>query len=431
MPGGGGVARGCAREVRRLLSGRPQGAHAAPVARTPPAVRVVWYLTAVLLIALALPAARSTRALTTSADRPGAAASPTVAEAEAPPTTAVPTTVPAPAGNADGRSQPAPPGAARAGAATGAGAATAAAPVAAGPEPGIDCDDGAGPRVDDVGGDTAAVDLAERLVGDGVTVTGATFTGAPAAAGAFACGQDGIGLDAGIVLSTGAAAEAVGPGAGSSAGTDHGLAGADDLTSLAGSGTADAAILDIDVVADLSTITFDYVFASGEYHDSAGAGLADVVALLVNGVNCAVVPGTLEPVSATSVPRDQPEGQAGPSWFRNSPGGAALAGMTSVLSCPGSVTAGESNRLRLAVADTGDPVVDSAVFLGEASLRAVDNQPPVAADDELVTAADVAGQLDVLANDRDPDGDPLTVLSHTPAEQGAVVCEAAGTCTYT
>ena len=47
------------------------------------------------------------------------------------------------------------------------------------------------------------------------------------------------------------------------------------------------------------------------------------------------------------------------------------------------------------------------------------NDPPEAVDDEAETAEDVAVVVDVLANDTDVDGDPLTVVSAGPAGHGA------------
>src|SRR5690349_7348302 len=39
------------------------------------------------------------------------------------------------------------------------------------------------------------------------------------------------------------------------------------------------------------------------------------------------------------------------------------------------------------------------------------NHPPVAVDDHATTAEDTAVVVDVLANDSDPDGDPLTITN--------------------
>jgi hypothetical protein len=58
------------------------------------------------------------------------------------------------------------------------------------------------------------------------------------------------------------------------------------------------------------------------------------------------------------------------------------------------------------------------------------NKPPNAVDDSLVTAEDTAGSLNVLANDSDPDGDPVSFVGATDGSHGTVNC-VAGVCTYT
>ena len=60
------------------------------------------------------------------------------------------------------------------------------------------------------------------------------------------------------------------------------------------------------------------------------------------------------------------------------------------------------------------------------------NDDPNAVNDALTTPANTAGQVNVLANDTDVDGDTLTVTTLTPtAAHGTVSCTAAGVCTYT
>jgi hypothetical protein len=57
---------------------------------------------------------------------------------------------------------------------------------------------------------------------------------------------------------------------------------------------------------------------------------------------------------------------------------------------------------------------------------------PDAVDDSLSTPRDTAKSVNVLDNDTDPNGDPLTVTTLTPtAAHGSVSCTAAGICTYT
>lgn len=59
------------------------------------------------------------------------------------------------------------------------------------------------------------------------------------------------------------------------------------------------------------------------------------------------------------------------------------------------------------------------------------NHAPTAVNDSAVTTAGQAVQISVLANDTDPDGDPLSVTSAGPAAHGSVVVNTNGTVTYT
>ena len=61
------------------------------------------------------------------------------------------------------------------------------------------------------------------------------------------------------------------------------------------------------------------------------------------------------------------------------------------------------------------------------------NNPPVAQDDAANTNEDTSVNVNVVANDNDPDGnlDPATVQIVDHPDNGAVICNNAGVCTYT
>ncbi|HEX7672203.1 MAG TPA: Ig-like domain-containing protein [Polyangiaceae bacterium] len=59
------------------------------------------------------------------------------------------------------------------------------------------------------------------------------------------------------------------------------------------------------------------------------------------------------------------------------------------------------------------------------------NQPPVAVSDSAATVSGVPLIIDVLANDTDPDGNPLSIVTVTPPANGSVVNNAGSTVTYT
>jgi hypothetical protein len=61
----------------------------------------------------------------------------------------------------------------------------------------------------------------------------------------------------------------------------------------------------------------------------------------------------------------------------------------------------------------------------------VSNRPPVAVNDTASTSKVAAVIIAVLANDSDPDKDPLTVIGLSQPTNGTIVLNANGTITYT
>ena len=64
------------------------------------------------------------------------------------------------------------------------------------------------------------------------------------------------------------------------------------------------------------------------------------------------------------------------------------------------------------------------------TVRATD-APPVAQNDSTLTPPGTAVQINVLANDGDPENDPLSVTGFTQGVHGSVACLPGGNCTYT
>ena len=67
--------------------------------------------------------------------------------------------------------------------------------------------------------------------------------------------------------------------------------------------------------------------------------------------------------------------------------------------------------------------------LSDIRIPVAGNSSPVAVGDSLTTPPGTTGTVDVLANDSDPDDDPLTVSDWTNGAHGSVAC--AGSCTFT
>jgi hypothetical protein len=224
----------------------------------------------------------------------------------------------------------------------------------------------------DLNGGATPMQLANALAGDGIAVSNVTYTGANSAAGSFTGGDGILGLNAGVVLSSGAIADVTGPNDSAGTTTQHGTAGDADLTTLAGQTTNDAAVLEFDFEPTTSQVQFSYVFSSEEYNEYVNQGFNDVFGFFVNGTNCALVGEPAVPVSIDTI-----NANSNSSLFINNDASVdpqldtEMDGLTVVLTCAASVTAGETNHMKLAIADASDSQFDSAVFLGQSSFVAV------------------------------------------------------------
>jgi hypothetical protein len=220
--------------------------------------------------------------------------------------------------------------------------------------------------------------LAQALVGTGVTVSNVTYTGALTAAGAFTGGTGIIGFENGVVLSSGSIHSVPGPNMFDGITTGHGTPGDNALSTLSGQTTLDAAVLEFDFIPNASQIFIQFVFASEEYNEFVGDEFNDVFAFIVNGNNCArAADGS--PVTVNSVNL-----QSNASQFRNNdarpgPIDTEMDGLTVVLTCQAQVAVGVSNRMKLAIADAADDAYDSNVFIRAGSLSTLPpNEPPIA-----------------------------------------------------
>ncbi len=231
---------------------------------------------------------------------------------------------------------------------------------------------------------TGAVDattIARTLVGAGVTISNARYTGAKSSVGTFTSDPQTVGINSGVVLSTGIAKGVVGPNTISYYGTDMLGAGDAQMTALIGSETFDATSLEFDFVPDSAKIyVTKYVFSSDEYNEFVGTPFDDGVAIFVNNVNCALIDG--QPVSINSINDGYNDGTdvtppSHPWLYRSNldAGGnpspainTEMDGLTTPLTCAASVQKGVSNHMKIAIADANDGLFDSNLFIGAGTL---------------------------------------------------------------
>jgi hypothetical protein len=241
---------------------------------------------------------------------------------------------------------------------------------------------------------TNALALANSLLAGagGITINSAAYTGGSAAAGTYTGGTDVLAYENGVVLTSGAATFITGPNNSGSAGFDNGTPGDADLSALAGYTTYNATILEILFTPDpnVTQVTFNYQFGSEEYTYYVGSPFNDVFAFYVNGVNYALIPGTTTPVTVNNINCATNTGyylnnNTETSGFGVSCGtpvslglNTQLDGLTTSLGFVAPVNAGIQNTLRLAIADSSDGILDSAVMIQAGSFQGCGGpgQPP-------------------------------------------------------
>lgn len=254
--------------------------------------------------------------------------------------------------------------------------------------------------------------LAQKLVGFGVTVTNATLDCGSAngdninhGSGMFTVTSSNLGLDSGIVLTSGVAAtngtilgvNNINASAFSPSNSTN-LIGDPDLTTLVGGTTNDKCILEFDFTTLGDTVKFDYVFGSSEYESFTCSNFNDVFGFFISGPgiagpytngaqNIALVPGsTTCPVAISTIYCPNNPGCCNTTnfCFGNTAGCSAFSaanntcqyfvcnsalttvtypGFTTVLTAMSPVIPCSTYHLKLAIADKADHILDSGVFL--------------------------------------------------------------------
>jgi len=222
------------------------------------------------------------------------------------------------------------------------------------------------------------------LLGSGITATNITYSGAAVARGTFNGAASNIGLASGVIMSSGDIGNACGPNNLSGVSTSNGISGDPDLDVIMSPTLSyDASIIQFDFVPTSDTVKFRYVFGSDEYMEyvsTTPGGINDGFGFFISGPgivgpfsngakNIALVPGTTLPVTMFNLNLnnhgayyfDNGDGNG----FGTAPNGLTVQydGFTKPLTAITHVQCGQTYHIKLAVADGGDGIIDSGVFL--------------------------------------------------------------------
>ena len=220
-----------------------------------------------------------------------------------------------------------------------------------------------------------------------VTYTTGTTFGSTNGIGYFEANGSSWPFESGLIMTSGDIGNAPGPEAGVISDGTYAWVGDNDLeNAIPGLNTGDtnnASIIEFDFVPVTDHMSFDFIFAAEEY-GTFQCTFTDAFAFLLTdtaGVttNLAVVPGTEDPISVLSV-RDEEWNAGCPSvneeFFANyyGPGGLPpltsptnFIGHTVVMTAESDVIPNELYHIKLIVADDGDTLYDSAVFIDAGS----------------------------------------------------------------
>jgi len=234
-----------------------------------------------------------------------------------------------------------------------------------------------------VQGGLSADQLVGILVGGGVQISNANYSGPSGCIGAFSNGQTtNLGLSNGIVLSTGGINGVANPPS-YHLSNDMGGAGDPTLQQMAGNTSYDAVVLTFNFVPLSTPVTFRYVFGSEEYPEYVCSSFNDVFGFFVTGpnpnggnynnTNVALIPNTNIPVMINSVNPGVP-GSYGSSgncvslsysqYYVNNTGNTiCFDGFTTVLTATIDVIPCQTYSIKIAISDIGDGIYDSGVFL--------------------------------------------------------------------
>jgi gliding motility-associated-like protein len=229
---------------------------------------------------------------------------------------------------------------------------------------------------------TPANAVLNSLAGTGVSITNIQFTGAPQALGSFAGNVTNMGFNAGVVITTGTiltnSQGPIGPNNSSNAGQSNGFPGDVELTTIAGITTFDASILEFDFTANANLVSFRYIFGSEEYPEFVNSGFNDVFAFFISGPGIAGIQNMAQlPGGAGVVSIDNVNINSNSAFYINNTGagvnGLQYDGFTIPIVASSQVICGQTYHLKIAIADAGDGIFDSGIFLEAGSLTANSN----------------------------------------------------------
>jgi gliding motility-associated-like protein len=217
----------------------------------------------------------------------------------------------------------------------------------------------------------SASQMVSALIGQGATVSNVVINCAPGGYGTFTNSGTNLGINNGIILTTGQAYLAVGPDNNTASSYANGYYYVDpDLTAIEPLATNDPCIMEFDIIPQCNQLSIRFVFGSEEYPEFVNASFNDAFGFFITGpnpsgpaynsYNIALLPNGFTPVSIDNV-------NGGYNWnyYVNNAGGSWVQydGFTTVLTSNVNLVPCQSYHFKMAIADANDGIYDSGVFI--------------------------------------------------------------------
>lgn len=234
----------------------------------------------------------------------------------------------------------------------------------------------------------------EILLGQGVKVGNVKYTGEQHAISLYADQGSHLGMKNGILLTSGNAYYALGPNKSPRTGWASSARGDIELEAIARGKTWDAAVLEFDFVTTSENLSFRYVFASEEYLEYVGTKFNDVFGFFISRkdepkINVAMLPDGKTPITINTINNKLNSQYYIDNTYHNTTDpfvwdarnrkvvdnkyylteeiipeyDTQFDGFTTVLEARYKVIPNQVYHIKLAIADVGDGILDSGVFL--------------------------------------------------------------------
>jgi len=262
----------------------------------------------------------------------------------------------------------------------------------------------------DINCKASANDMAETIFGSGIKIDAASYTGSSNASGIFSGGDttspDVTPSDTGVILSTGRATSFTNSkgdvNTRANTSTNNRKNGDEDLDDLSGVKTYDAAVFEAEFTPQGDTLTMQVVFSSEEYLEYCGSGFNDAVGIWVNGELAELTVGDGD-ITINNINDESNSNLYIDNHHNDDVANTEMDGFTVTLTLKAPVQSGQTNTIKIAIADGGDRYYDSNLLIAGNSV-----QTSLVANDDVVDVLGLSARgVDVLGNDGN--GGQLTI----------------------